>query len=79
MKAFPNQLDIIDHCTFREVMKGGMDLRDYFAAKALNGMLSAEVNSWRRGYETYEEYLTDLTMSAYKMADAMMEARNGTT
>ena len=75
MKAFPNQLEMIDHCTFRETMKGGMDLRDYFAAKALNGLLSAELNAWRSGAETYDEYLEDLTSSAYLMADAMMEAR----
>jgi len=40
----------------------GMDLRDYFAAKA---MLRIGVNT------SYE----DLAKTAYKIADAMMEAR----
>jgi len=41
----------------------GMTLRDYFAAKA---MLRVSVNT------SYE----DLAKTAYKIADAMMEARN---
>jgi hypothetical protein len=63
MKAFP---------THREE---GMDLRDYFAAKAMQGMLarygveqgrSADIND-RSGAER-----------AYKIADAMMKARDET-
>ena len=73
MKAFPTtHTDDKGYFTSRE---HGMDLRDYFAAKALNGLLSAELNAWRSGVETYDEYLEDLTSSAYLMADAMMEAR----
>ena len=56
-------------------VSGDLTVRDYFAAKALNGLLSAELNAWRSGVETYDEYLEDLTSSAYLMADAMMEAR----
>jgi len=47
--------------------KAGMTLRDYFAAKAMQGMLSE--NSGIR-YPTDE--LVDF---AYKVADAMMKAR----
>ena len=46
----------------------GMTLRDYFAAKAMQVLLAAGINS-----EQYEED----AMQAYEMADAMMEARNG--
>ena len=45
---------------------GGMDLRDYFAAKAMQGLLASEVNA----------PLKTFAKQAYTMADAMMEARN---
>jgi hypothetical protein len=54
MKAFP----------WTGVGTEGMDLRDYFAAKALAAIIqrnTGHVNSWHE--------------MAYKMADAMMEAR----
>jgi len=50
-----------------DLKSDGMDLRDYFAAKAMQGMLSE--NSGIR-YPTDE--LVDF---AYKVADAMMKAR----
>jgi len=49
------------------IINTGMTMRDYFAAKAMQGMLSE--NSGIR-YPTDE--LVDF---AYKVADAMMEAR----
>ena len=45
----------------------GMGLRDYFAAKAMQGLLSTVKD---------EEWFMDETAGvAYQMADAMMEAR----
>jgi hypothetical protein len=44
----------------------GMDLRDYFAAKALNAFL----------FKLSENYvMSDATSDAYTVADEMMEAR----
>ena len=64
MKAFPNQIEMIDHVNYREVMKGGMDLRDYFAAKAMEL------------YIDNGQHHPDATAKlAYQYADAMMEAR----
>jgi len=63
MKAFPNGM-ITDDRGVIVSSQPGMDLRDYFAAVALqmlNSDLNAEWNAAR----------------AYEMADAMMEARNG--
>lgn len=57
----------------------GMDLRDYFAAKALQGMLGNPTSDdyedevLRR--ENYKEYCKSFAESAYEVADAMMEAR----
>jgi len=48
-------------------LEEGMDLRDYFAAKALQGYLA---NS------RYDEFDHTTVKYAYQMADAMMEARN---
>ena len=55
MKAFPNEFE-----------SAGMDLRDYFAAKALQGILANP--------ETGTD-VTKIVIASWKMADAMMEAR----
>jgi hypothetical protein len=57
VNAFPNP-----HLTDQV----GMTLRDYFAAKAMQGLLASEVNA----------PLKTFAKQAYTMADAMMEARN---
>ena len=45
----------------------GMTLRDYFAAKAMQGVLS---------FEAIDEYnANDVAFVAYGMADAMLKAR----
>jgi hypothetical protein len=46
----------------------GMDLRDYFAAKAMQGILATDP-------EDHEDGLLSIAIVSYKMADAMMEAR----
>lgn len=49
----------------------GMSLRDYFAAKAMQGFVS----SYEEGQVTCS--LDDIALDAYKMADAMLKAREG--
>ena len=49
-------------------IENGMTLRDYFAAKALNGLLSA----W--GTHDVTDY-DEIAHDAYMAADAMMKAR----
>ena len=51
----------------RNLYNNGMTLRDYFAAKALQGLLAAPNRSG-----SFDEYSND----AYGYADAMLEARN---
>ena len=58
IKAFPTADFIIDNT------KQGMDLRDYFAAKAMQAMLS---------WEDCGNF--NVSKEAYQMADAMMKAR----
>jgi predicted oxidoreductase len=47
----------------------GMTLRDYFAAKAMQGMIAADYN-WER------EYAPERAAKAYGIADAMLRARD---
>ena len=59
MKAFPKTSSYDEN--------NGMDLRDYFAAKAMPSLV-----------KTFENHITtpdDVAKLAYKYADAMMKAR----
>ena len=61
--AFPVQSVYIED---QETNSRGMTLRDYFAAKAMQGMLSE--TSLKATPEEFASY-------SYKVADAMMKAR----
>jgi len=73
MKAFPQAIK--ESC-----FESGMDLRDYFAAKAMNGYLSKMAsNPLEKGpicvdMET-ETNMDAVAKAAYLFADAMMKAR----
>jgi hypothetical protein len=60
MKAFPYQGSIVEK-------EYGMDLRDYFAAKALQALAAKAVSENQTPEITAE--------AAYMFADSMMEAR----
>ena len=62
MNAFPSENMASQH-------RSGMLLRDYFAAKAMTGLLTAALKG---DYSYSNNYVAE---SAYKMADAMMKAR----
>ena len=52
-----------------------MTLRDYFAAKAMQGMFSDpdhQLGAW----DNYVDWHKNLTSQAYQIADAMIKARN---
>ncbi len=57
MKAFP--------ITSNYDENNGMDLRDYFAAKAMQGFLT----------ESGDVIFDSLAIESYRIADAMMKAR----
>lgn len=50
----------------------GMSLRDYFAAKAMQGYLSGHIAHY--GHDNFWE-TSSLVEGAYAMADAMLRAR----
>lgn len=66
--AFPG-LHPSKECHYQDA---GMTLRDYFAAKAMQGMLAANGDS--NGYLEYEE--KTVAANAYRLADAMLKARS---
>jgi len=53
----------------------GMDLRDYFASKALQGLLTRPVEEFLDAIDGTEKVESYLARISYGMADAMMEAR----
>lgn len=65
MKAFPIVVPDVDK---NYSIQSGMELRDYFAAKAMQSLL----NNWHEDpdWDAYEH--ADI---AYKIADVMMKAR----
>jgi hypothetical protein len=69
MKAFPtDRLGVIQDTrgiSINQAQQDGMDLRDYFAAKALQGLLASDVHASK----------TEFAEKAYAMADAMMKER----
>lgn len=68
MKAFPTPSVVEDTGTQYQTTSAssGMDLRDYFAAKAMQSLLADQ---------NYDSPMFTLTKLAYQFADAMMEAR----
>ncbi len=67
MKAFPEIKYVAPQGMGGHVMafEGGMDLRDYFAAKAMQGLLASDMRA------RTEQFVA----KAYEIADAMVKAR----
>lgn len=62
----------VDHAT----VAVGMSLRDYFAVKALQGLLPATFNAVAANYEDRTDEISTLfAKTAYEFADAMLKAR----
>ena len=68
MKAFPTTMQSWDIYNGRDL--SGMDLRDYFAAKAMQGILATDPED-----QDHKDGLLAIAIVSYKMADAMMKER----
>lgn len=68
MKAFPKT-----KADSFEQHQEGMDLRDYFAAKAMNGLIGINLSMLQEKYDLKKSEM--LAVLAYHYADAMMEVR----
>lgn len=67
MKAFPYE-ESYNH--------RGMDLRDYFAAKAMAAIISKQSHLQQPNCFLGQDRIRQVSNGAYLYADAMMEARN---
>lgn len=58
-------------------IRGGMSLRDYFAAKALPAIYTEAMRAAMEGSGLfqYDDWRVGLALDAYMMADAMLKAR----
>jgi hypothetical protein len=59
---------------FPSEISSGMTLRDYFAAKAMQGQLSIRENVTALAREQIK--LEDVCIASYEVADAMLKARD---
>jgi hypothetical protein len=78
MKAFPTpSISVNDEARVTSIGgEGGMDLRDYFAAKALQSIVLTEhYQKMETPTFKYEYIGTALAEDAYRVADAMLKAR----
>lgn len=77
MKAFPCKAYVQDKtgvCGISEY--SGMDLRDYFAAKAMQGILTLDPVVLYRTFKSTKKPLDQaVAISSYEFADAMIKAR----
>ena len=78
-KPFVERPEVAFPSTFRsigepeqQIHRWGMELRDYFAAKAMQAILSSDRYVGLIGVNRYEQRTVE---DAYKMADAMLKAR----
>ena len=76
MKAFPTNIDIAGGGDGWST-EFGMDLRDYFAAKAMQAYLNKTITAYEHNgcVITRRPNANEISDSAYEVADAMMEAR----
>ena len=68
MTKIINELAVPAYDHLEQTMFDGMSLRDYFAAKAMQGMLAA-CTGWSDAYQER------MAMTSYKMADQMLIER----
>jgi len=71
--AFPKDYDLPTYFTSKHAIS--MTLRDYMAAKALQGMFANPDDSHENYDLSYDDYVKEIARCAYKMADAMLKAR----
>ena len=64
--AFPHETNSMTH--------SGMTLRDYFAAKAMQGFVMDD--ALHKEASTAKEWLESIADASYEMADAMLKARD---
>lgn len=79
MKAFPHmaKVHVLDGNSIirEEITSGGMDLRDYFAAKAMQAIISKQPHLDRPIIFISEDRVNNVAAGAYLYADAMLNEK----
>ncbi len=73
MKAFPRQINFFNGISEGKWIDDGMDLRDYFAAKAMQSFIHSF--SYRKEDENAVVVPNNICNHAYEIADLMLKAR----
>lgn len=73
--AFPHSTRLVAPDTYERLTHGWMSLRDYFAAKAMQGLLANNMMGDASLHECAPDWLSDISVGAYEFADAMLRAR----
>ncbi len=74
MKAFPRQITFVNGVSEGKWIDDGMDLRDYFAAKAMQLFIKISRDNYNHGNPS-EGGFSWVSEMSYKQADAMLKAR----
>jgi hypothetical protein len=69
LPAFPQNPTNFDPLTH------GMTLRDYFAARAMQGLIAHEERAKQLGSHNLGDFDVRVAVAAYRYADAMLKAR----
>ena len=73
--AFPYSARLVAPDTYEHLTNGGMTLRDYFAAKAMQELLANTLMGDASIHARAPDWLADISVGAYEFADAMLRAR----
>ena len=73
MKAFPSIDPVYKKDIVEMKVSFGMDLRDYFAAKAMQGLIGINLTMLQEKYDLKKSEM--IAVLAYSYADAMILAR----
>jgi hypothetical protein len=68
--AFPHTIEHL-----HQPVTAGMTLRDYFAAKAMQGLIEHEERAKPLGSHNLGDFDVRVAVCAYRYADAMLKAR----
>ena len=71
--AFPYEERNMDGMPVKDYF--GMTMRDYFAAKAMQGLISHEERAKQLGSHNLGDFDVRVAVCAYRYADAMLKAR----
>lgn len=74
LPAFPSSKRHVQGNLYEVITDGGMTLRDYFAAKAMQAYIASQ-DRYDRHLKAFQPDAMNIPVQAYSIADAMMKER----